>query len=217
MEKNTQITFASSNAIYQEHVSRGVETVLLPNGADYEHFKPASSRLIRPDDLPDVGETPLVGYYGAIYTWMDLELVYAIADKYPVVLIGSNKLYNLSISHPHITMLDMKPYQQLPSYLSWFDVAIIPFKLSQMIKGCDPVKFYEYIAAGKPVVASEMQELRKFSNYVYFADKTNVSEMVNKAIMENSPSKVRWRQRIAFKNSWRNRANTALASIASRL
>jgi glycosyltransferase involved in cell wall biosynthesis len=217
MEKNTQITFASSFAIYHEHIMRGIETVMLPNGSDYEHFKHASTNLMRPDDMPDTKGAPLIGYYGAIYTWMDLELVYAIADKYPVVLIGSNKLYNLSVSHHNITMLDMKPYQQLPNYLSWFDVAIIPFKLSHMIKGCDPVKFYEYIAAGKPVVASEMQELKKFSSYIYFANKSNISEMVNKALSENNSAKVRSRQRVALKNSWRNRANTALAAITNRL
>lgn len=217
MEKLTQITFASASAIYEEHLQRGVNTVLLPNGADYEHFKQAADYMQRPDDLPDTGGQPLIGYYGAIYTWLDVELVYRIADKYPVVLIGSNKLYNLSISHPNVTMLDMKPYQQLPAYLSWFDVAIIPFKLSQMIKGCDPVKFYEYIAAGKPVIATEMHELKKFSNIIYFADRENVLDRVDSAIADNNPSKVRWRQRVAFKNSWKNRGRTALAQIASCL
>ncbi|WP_274650662.1 glycosyltransferase [Paenibacillus humicola] len=217
MEKKTQLTFASSGAIFREHTSRGVPTVLLSNGADFDHFKPAAGRLPRPADLPDTGGRPLVGYYGAIYTWLDAEMVYRIADCFPVVLIGSNQLYNRSIEHPNVTLLGMKPYRELPAYLSWFDAALIPFLLTEMIAGCDPVKFYEYISAGKPVVASNMQELGKFRNLVYFADAGNAAETVAKAIEENHEMKVRMRQRYAFKNSWTSRAKVALAHILNRL
>jgi glycosyltransferase involved in cell wall biosynthesis len=213
MERKTRLTFASSAAIYQEHAARGVPTVLLPNGADYDHFRSAASRLPRPHDLPDTGGKPLVGYYGAISTWLDTDMVYAIADKFPVVLIGSNQLYNRHIDHPNVTLLDMKPYKELPDYLSWFDVAIIPFLLTEMIAGCDPVKFYEYISAGKPVVASGMEELKKFRNIVYFADAVNAPDMVARALTENHELKVKLRQRYAFKNSWLSRAKLALAHI----
>ncbi len=217
MEKHTQLTFASSSAIYAEHTKRGIDTVLLPNGADYEHFEVALNRMQRPADLPDTQGKPLVGYYGAIYTWMDLELVYSIADHYPTVLIGSNCLYNREVSHPNVTMLDMKPYALLPSYLSWFDVAIIPFKLSPMIAGCDPVKFYEYMSAGKPVVASEMAELRRFDSYVYFAHKDNAPAIVAQALAEHNDLQAKRRHALASKHSWRNRGTCALAHIVRKL
>jgi glycosyltransferase involved in cell wall biosynthesis len=217
MEKKTKLTFASSNAIYYDHISRGIRTVLLPNGADYDHFRISINRLNRPFDLPDTGGQPLIGYYGAITTWMDLEMVYSIADSFPVVLIGSNKLYNRDIRHPNITKLDMKSYQELPYYLSWFDVALIPFLLTDMISGCDPVKFYEYISAGKPVVASEIKELKKFPNIVYFANAANAKDMVARAITENHELKAKWRQRFAYKNSWLNRAKVAMSNIMMML
>jgi glycosyltransferase involved in cell wall biosynthesis len=191
--------------------------VLLPNGADYGHFQKAAARLLRPHDLPDTDGKPLIGYYGAIYTWLDVEMVYAIADKFPVVLIGSNRLYNRPIEHPNVTVLGMKPYSELPAYLSWFDVAVIPFLLTEMIAGCDPVKFYEYISAGKPVVASRMVELGKFRNIVYFADADDAPDMVARALTENHELKRRLRQRYAFKNSWLSRAKLALAHIMMTL
>lgn len=217
MERKTQLTFASAKAIWEDHASRGVRTVLLPNGADFEHFRPAADRLDRPDDLPPDDGKPLIGYYGAVTSWMDLDMVYRIADNFRVVLIGLNPLYRMDIEHPNVTVLNMKPYTELPAYLSWFDVAIIPFRLSGMIVGCDPVKFYEYISAGKPVVASRMEELKKYGNAVYFADKDNAADIVARAYAENDPLRLKWRQRIAYRNSWLNRAKIALSHMMTAL
>jgi hypothetical protein len=210
MEQKTDLTCASAKVIYDEHVGRGVNTILVPNGADYDHFSPAVKRLERPRDMPTVGNRFLIGYYGAIYTWLDVELVKTIADYFPVVMIGRNNLYNIPIEHKNITSLPMKKYNELPNYLSWFDVAIIPFKLTKMISGCDPVKCYEYLSAGKPVVASKMQELEKFRDVVYFGDVNNIINVISQAIRENSPDKVVARQAIAKKNSWLSRAQYAL-------
>lgn len=217
MERKTQLTFASAEAIYLEHASRGIPTVLLPNGADYAHFKPAERRLARPSDLPDTEGRPLVGYYGAVSAWLDLELIYAVAERFDVVVIGASPLYNRDIRHPNVTVLPIKDYRELPGYLSWFDVAIIPFLLTEMIEGCDPVKFYEYISAGKPVVASDMKELRKFHSLVYTANAANIADVTARAIAEDHPTRVRWRQKHAQRNSWLSRARVALAHIQTKL
>ncbi|ANE45272.1 hypothetical protein SY83_01805 [Paenibacillus swuensis] len=217
MERKTAITFASAQAIYNEHASRGIRTVLLPNAADYEHFKSAAQRLSRPSDLPQTKDEPLIGYYGAVTSWMDLEMVYAVAERYPVVLIGANRLYDLEVKHPRVTKLEMKSYEELPGYLSWFDAALIPFRLTPMIEGCDPVKFYEYSSAGKPVIASDMPELRKFGNLAYITNVTNAPDTVARALADNHEVKVRQRQRMAFRNSWINRARYALFVMINQL
>ncbi|MFB9328579.1 hypothetical protein ACFFSY_21810 [Paenibacillus aurantiacus] len=217
MERKTQLIFASAEAIYREHAERGFETVLLPNGADFEHFQPAERRLERPLDLPDTEGRPLIGYYGAVSPWLDLDLINAVADRFDVVVIGESPQYKRDFTHPNITVLPIKDYSELPGYLSWFDAALIPFLLTEMIEGCDPVKFYEYISAGKPVIASDMKELRKFGSIVYTADAGNIADVTARALMENNPMRIRNRQKHARRNSWLSRARIALAHIQIKL
>jgi len=219
MESLTQITFATAQAIYDEHKSRGVNVYLLPNGADYEHFKGATNRLLPlpPEIPPKWAGGKIVGYYGALAGWLDVGLVYEIAKKYRVVMVGSNQLFNRKISHPNVIVVPMKPYVELPRYLSWFDVAIIPFKLTNLIHATDPVKFYEYISAGKPVAASEMNELKRHGEHVYFMDRYNCREVIERAIAENNEEKITARKRHAFRNSWISRAEEAIEIIKFHL
>jgi glycosyltransferase involved in cell wall biosynthesis len=217
MEQRTDLTCTSAQIIYDEHVKRGANTILVPNGADYEHFAPAAKRLDRPKDMPNVGNRFTIGYYGAVYTWLDVQLIKTIADYFPVVMIGKNDLYSIPLEHQNITSLGIKRYDELPSYLSWFDVAIIPFKLTQMIKGCDPVKCYEYLSAGKPVVASAMEELKKFEDIMYFGDNESIIRVISRAIRENSADRIAARQETARQHSWLSRATYALDHIKKLL
>ncbi|WP_316570814.1 hypothetical protein [Neobacillus sp. YIM B06451] len=215
MEEKCDIIFATSPPIYNEHKANGKNVYLLPNGADFEHFKKASSPIgDRPKDLPSTKGLPLIGYYGAIYSWLDVEIIEKIANRYPVVLIGSQ---NIQIKHRNVTMLDMKFYEELPHYLSWFDVAIIPFKMTDMIKATNPIKFYEYISAGKPVVSAPLPELSKYKHLCYFAEKKNVIAKIEEAFMENTVEKIHERQKEAMKHDWVSRAEEALKIIQKAL
>ncbi|MBO8168631.1 MAG: glycosyltransferase [Thermoanaerobacteraceae bacterium] len=218
MESRADIIFATAQLMYRRHKLRRNRVYLLPNAADFDHFKCASRPMRpRPADLPPTGGEPLVGYFGAIYKWLDLSMIHKIAASYPVVLIGANKIFNLPIRYPNVTVLPMKDYADLPRYLSWFDCAIIPFKLTKMTKGCDPIKFYEYLSAGKPVVASDLPELKRFAGLYYPANGANASQVVAQALAENSEANVRKRQQVARDNTWRQRAALALQVIKNVL
>ncbi|WP_059172377.1 glycosyltransferase [Bacillus sp. FJAT-27445] len=215
MEKKCDIIFATSMPIYKDHKNNGRDVFLLPNGADFEHFKQASTPIgERPRDLPDTKGRPLIGYYGAIYSWLDVKMIEKIATHYPVVLIGSK---TVEITHPNITVLDMKFYEDLPQYLSWFDVAIIPFKMTDMIKATNPIKFFEYLSAGKPVVSTPLPELAIYSNLCYFANERNVLDQIQTAISSNTAEKISERQQTANKNSWICRGKEALKVIKKYL
>ncbi|WP_409273457.1 hypothetical protein V1499_02260 [Neobacillus sp. SCS-31] len=215
MERKCDIIFATSMPIYNEHKKNGRNVFLLPNGADFDHFKRASAPIgKRPNDLPDTKGSPLIGYYGAIYSWLDVKMVEKIASHYPVVLIGSKIL---EIEHPNITVLDMKFYEELPQYLSWFDVAIIPFKMTDMIKATNPIKFFEYLSAGKPVVSSPLPELSAYGNVCYFANEKNVVNQIETALTSNTTEKIMERQKTAKENSWLRRGEQALKVIKEHL
>ena len=124
-------------------------------------------------ERPDHGShKPIVGYYGAIADWFDLNLVTSLAESRPqyyFVLIG--QVHGIDISKlaslPNVNMLGEKNYREIPLYLSHFDVCLIPFVLNKLTKGVDPVKMYEYFSQGKPVVATDMAELAQSTDLLY--------------------------------------------------
>ncbi|OYD25989.1 glycosyl transferase family 2 [Oceanimonas baumannii] len=120
-------------------------------------------------------ERPVVGYYGAISEWFDMELVIASARAYPewdFVLVGNTFGCDTEKAEkqPNIYFTGEVPYTELPGYLAAFDVCTIPFQLIELTLCTNPVKVYEYLAAGKPVVTTAMPELQLISEMVHVAD-----------------------------------------------
>lgn len=149
------------------------KVLFLPNGVEYDHFVKARKRCRRPKDMPS--GKPIVGYYGAIWSWFDDELLLYLAKErpqYDFVLIGTllEKLRGKFKNVKNIHYLGEKKYSQLPSYLHYFDVAIIPFKKNKLTRSINPVKVYEYLAGGKPVVYTGLSHMEGFP-CVYTGDK----------------------------------------------
>jgi len=133
------------------------------NGVEFDHFsKPSSTQA--PPDLPQ--GKPIVGYVGAIYPWLDydiLEYIVRLMLEINFVLIGRvhpdvQRQLARFISLPNAHLLGFKPYREIPRYLSRFDVGIIPFQKNALTAAVNPVKFYEYCAAGVPTVATDFSE-----------------------------------------------------------
>jgi glycosyltransferase involved in cell wall biosynthesis len=102
----------------------------------------------------------------------------------------------------------------LPAYLGCFDIAVIPFKINELTTGVNPVKLYEYLAAGRPVVSSDLPEVRPFSPYVAVAG--NAAEFVRGLEAElaaDSPEKRAERIELAEQHSWEARAESAAEAV----
>jgi GT2 family glycosyltransferase/glycosyltransferase involved in cell wall biosynthesis len=199
----SDLALATSRALYDKIAPRARRALLLPNATDFDHFHSAGKE--RPlADLP----RPIVGYYGAISDWFDVDMVRTAALARPgwqFVLIGHtfgadiNWLQQCSNVH----LLGEKPYQSLPSYLQDFDVACIPFLLNSLTAATNPVKFYEYMSAGKPVVAVQLPDLAPYQEYFYPArDATDFVTQVERALQEHGAEKARHRQKLARRNTW---------------
>lgn len=156
---HSHLIFASSRSIYQNLSIQHPNVHLVPNGVDYSHFSTVKPN--RPNDLP-LGK-PIVGYSGAIAPWLDLELIRHSARKnrhLQFVFVGS--LFNLNkfpLKEANIKYLGHKHYSLLPAYLQHFGVGLIPFRITEMTKGCNPIKLYEYYASGLPVLGTPLPEL----------------------------------------------------------
>lgn len=136
----------------------------LPNGVDVAHF--AGSDRTPPPELAALPR-PLAAYVGAMEAWFDFELIQAAAEQLPhisFVLIGPDHLARQRLRpRPNLHLLGRRSYGDLPAYLQHADVGLIPFDVAghaDLVQTIHPLKLYEYVASGLPVVAMEWEELR---------------------------------------------------------
>ena len=189
--------------------ARGIDSLLARNGADFEFFRGAqSARLLA--GIP----RPVVGYFGAIADWIDLDLVRAVAalrPHYSFVLIGQVFGRDMSALEalPNVYLLGNQQYQRIPSFLADFDACTIPFLLNQVTRATDPVKIYEYLSQGKPVIATDMPELARCGDLIYIGkDPEDFARKVDAALGEaDNTNNALQQRRIEFarNNTWARR------------
>lgn len=193
-----------SSAYLAENVTKVRKCEIIRNGADVEYFAAA------PAAVEDFGPGPVIGYHGAISEWFDLDLVSSCARKHPdwtFILVGSTEGCDTSTACalPNVKFLGEKPYPELTRYLYAFDVCLVPFKLVDLIKATNPVKVYEYLCAGKPVVATDIPELRLIPrNLLYLAKTARQFETAISAALKEKPHDpvVDRRRTWASRQSW---------------
>ena len=161
----------TSSASLAERVGKLADNVLVRNAVDFAFFSQRPAAIKRPSNRP------VVGYYGAIVDWFDMDLVMEAAKAFPewdFYLIGAASKENLRAAKgtPSILFAGEVPYGELPTYLYGMDVCMIPFKENELTRCTNPVKVYEYLAAGKPVVTTWMPELELLHEYVHVARTT---------------------------------------------
>src|SRR5690606_5429016 len=171
----SDLVVVTSRKLEASAQGRARSLVLVPNACEPEHFARVDAAEPSPAELAGL-RSPIIGYFGAISEWFDFDLVRHAARAHPewtFVLIGSTfgaPPHDDLVRAPNVRFLGEKPYGALPSYLARFDVATIPFRLTPLIEATSPVKFFEYLAAGKPVVASRLPELVPHARLVELAD-----------------------------------------------
>jgi glycosyltransferase involved in cell wall biosynthesis len=198
----------------QRYRREGLAPLLIRNAADFHSFSADG-----PGALPPEIPRPVVGYYGAIAAWFDLNALREVArsrPQYSFVLIGQN--YRDDIGRlrklPNVFLLGEKRYRDLPSYLRDFDVCLIPFVPSALVKAVDPVKVFEYLSQGKPVVTAPMPELESLGDLVYFAKNSlEFAAQIDAALAESGPSLVERRVSFAAGNTWAHRVDDLAAGL----
>src|SRR5207249_3841258 len=137
---------------------------IVHNGCEPGHFAERPQRV-----YVDRQRRPIIGYYGAIAEWFDTDLVLQLAGEIPsalILLVGADTagVGEATRQIPNIVMTGEVPYNDLPFYLHAFDVCILPFKINELTLATNPVKAYEYLSAGKPVVSVDLPELSCFDS-----------------------------------------------------
>ncbi|HEY2596690.1 MAG TPA: glycosyltransferase [Chloroflexota bacterium] len=167
--RRADLVVTTSETLCQTRARFNPNTYWIPNGADVEHF--ATPALASPE-LADIPR-PIVGFVGGLSEWVDLELVAQLARQRPLwtfVLVGPIGVDTAPVQPlANVRLLGSRPYADLPAYLAAMDVGLIPFKRNEVTYHADPIKAYEYLAAGLPVVATDMPALRRMGHVLALA------------------------------------------------
>ncbi len=214
--ERADLIFCSSQSIYDYFSSRHPYVYLVPNGVDYVHFAPPPYQ--RPLDLPS--GKPIIGYSGAIAPWVDWELLNVAIRENPefnFVFIGALfQLNKFPLQFKNVFYLGLKNYRQLPAYLHQFDLGLIPFLQTEMTKGCNPIKLYEYYASGIRVLGTPLPELLTVPNINLESNPPLFSLRLRHLIEEKDSCKAK-RMAYAQANDWSERSGRILQAIFSRL
>jgi hypothetical protein len=218
---SADLVICTSQKLYETALNLNPNVYLVPNGCDFDHFaRAAGGELPVPFEMRKL-QGPVIGYIGAIASWCDLELIDRLARFYPgcnLVMIGP--LYNVFNvpQRPNIHWLGFKSYEELPGYARCFDVGIIPFKNSSMIDAVNPIKMWEYLAAGIPVVTTAVPEAQKYKEILFYSqDEESFIKNVHLALHDNADFRREERMALARQNSWDARAERIIGLIEYHL
>jgi glycosyltransferase involved in cell wall biosynthesis len=225
--KKADLVFTTSKSLYEKKKIFNQNTYYLPNVADVAHFMTALKDLPIPKDIANI-KHPIIGFIGTIVSYkLDLELIKYIASthhEWSVVLIGDvsegedkdeiKELENIS----NIFMLGGKRYELLPSYIKAFDVCILPNRINEYTQNMFPMKFFEYLATGKPIVLTQLLAINEYSKLCYIAkDKEEFIRYIEEALKEDDLQLKQRRIEIAKENTWEVRIEEMSKLIEKKL
>jgi glycosyltransferase involved in cell wall biosynthesis len=210
-----ELVVASSGVLEAQARKRNGNVLLLRNACDYDHFAEAPPKTR--------GGRPTIGYYGAIAEWFDSDLVADLAERRPgwdFILVGSTvgaDTRRLSNLH-NVSLPGEKPYVEIPGWLAKFDVTILPFRRTPLTEATNPVKAYEILAAGKPLVSVPLPEMRLLIPLVRLARTAAEFRREIAAELSRPDPKLSVRRRaFARANTWRKRFEAILPVIRNLL
>lgn len=173
--KKADLVLTTADYIDNETKKIREDTLLVPNAVHIQDFQQYNENFSIKDiyvqnlidslkRIKQLGNN-VIGYYGALADWVDFELIHEIAKKNPswiFVFIGQKYPKVMIPKLPNIMVFDRISYNNIPSILDIFDVAILPFKINDITLHTSPVKVFEYMAGLKPVVSTDLPEIRKY-------------------------------------------------------
>lgn len=203
----------TAEKLYDKMIKVHKKVIMIKNACEFEKFNNVENTQ-DPSDWPNEFSKSVIGYVGALGHWVDSELLLKLAKNHKIVLIGP-EFGMKKISHPNIAQLGMKDYKTLPGYIKKMDVLIIPFLLNDITNATNPIKMYEYLATGKPIVTTALPEALLYKEvYASYTDEDFIN-LVNNALNGafNSNELVSARKKIAMNNSWKNRYEIAYKAL----
>ena len=185
----------------------------VPNGVDYAHF--AKTTVPAPREYESI-RRPIAVYAGYMDAWFNYDLVNHLAAALPdmsFVLIGGNPIAHSRFARmPNLHLLGTRPFARLPEFLSGADVGMIPFDVQAhptLVHSIHPLKLYEYLAAGLPVVATRWREIENLRSPAALCDSASEFVAALKEAVSRPAPRTLYIQ-YAEQHDWRHRVRALL-------
>jgi len=211
--ERADLVFTTNKLVYlnKKPCARRIHNV--HHGVDYEHFtQEFGDGAPLPKDMRDI-RRPTIAVIGAFADWVDVDLIRFIAEKrrdWSIVSIGAVEpgvdIKGL-LGAGNVYFLGRKNYSELPNYYRAVDVFIVPFILNEHIKYCAPIRLYEHLSSGKPVITTDFPAAREIeAGLITIAfDKEDFIKKIETALKENDRSLAEKRKLSARQNTWKSK------------
>lgn len=193
--RRADLVIVSAQKLFDSKKHFNPKTFVIRHGTDWHHFRTAlDPELPVPSDIADLPR-PIIGFHGLLADWVDYDLIKKVAEHFKdgsVVLIGKTTVdakHKIKVLNdvPNIHMLGRKDYGELPAYCKAFDVALNPFEISELTLAANPLKVREYLAAGLPVVSTDIPEVRVLGDCLVGTDHQDFISKVEQALFAPKP------------------------------
>lgn len=208
--KRADLVFATSRELYNYCRQHNNRVYLFPFAVNFQEFEEARKKNADTLALKDI-KRPIIGYVGGVHKWIDLQLVKESAIKFPqfsFVFIGPVQTdISLLSSLKNVYFMGKKDHKEISYLINNFDVCLIPYLITNYTKNVYPTKLNEYLAMGKPVVATDLPEVRYFNaqyDNLILVGKSREDFMlcIEKALTCPNDAVIKQRIDTAQKNSW---------------
>ena len=193
--RQADLVIVSAERLFESKKHLNPNTFVIRHGTDWRHFRTAlDPELPIPADIADL-PGPIIGFHGLLADWIDYELIKKVAEYFSsgsVVLIGkvapdAEQRVKILADVPNVHFLGRKPYAELPAYCKAFDIALNPFAINELTLAANPLKVREYLAAGLPVVSTDIPEVRVLDDCLIGSDATDFITKIESALSDPKP------------------------------
>ena len=188
IQRDRTFVLTSANRLHDMAVELGADPAkvfISKNAVNIEDF--AIKRMPSPEMKAILARgKPVIGYYGAIADWFDFDLLKTVVQKNPqwefVVIGPENDDLKPLMELDNFTHIPSIPYAEIPAFAQNWDVATIPFKINNVTLGTSPVKMFEYMAMGLPIVTTPMPECMLYDSVFIARDAAEFEQKIRDAL-----------------------------------
>ena len=213
--KESDMVICTSKALYDEKSKINDNTFFVPNAADLSHSSKALDNDTAVHPLLKNIAKPIIGYFGSVERRIDYDIIKGVVAANPdksFVFAGpviNEHIPEWLFNTPNIYLLGQIPYDEMPGMLKGFDIAIIPFKKDEVSTTIFPLKLFEYLGAGKPVILTDFNpDLKDYTHGAVevCSNAKSFTKAINAILKNDGPEQQALRLKVAQENTWQIRS-----------
>jgi teichuronic acid biosynthesis glycosyltransferase TuaH len=210
----SDLVICTSRMLFEEKSKQNPNTYFIPNAADIVHSTKALDNGLTINYRLDEIKRPIIGYAGSIERRLNYELISELIQTNPDInFVFAGPLMpefvpEWFMNTPNLHYIGRLPFEDMPGLIKGFDIAIIPFKKDEVSRTIFPLKLFEYLGAGKPVIATDFNpDLEEFTHGVvsFCPDAPSFTKAIESILKSDDPQLKQARINVAKENTWEKR------------